>query len=138
MMLRVTGWTRNPIEKRIRVHPPVFLFLPRQHFDQYSRNLCMRLGRQFLPLCLVCHVLRANHHVMDRSSTLSMVSVLRAILNTTENWTSAITLTHRNMPSPSPIGGYFRIYRCAKLGAIRIRSNSHSEAIATCKRYHSQ
>ncbi len=102
MMLRVTGWIRNPM-KRIRVHPPVFLFLlPHQRFDQYSCNPCMRLGWQFLLFHLVCYVSRANHHVMDRSSTLPVVSALRAVLNTTENWTSAITLTRRNMLRPSP------------------------------------
>ena len=100
---KVNGWTQNPIQKRIRVHPPVFRhFLPRQRFDWYSHNLCTRLGRQFFPFCPACHVLRANHHVMDRSSTLPVGSALRAILIVTENWTSATTLIHRNMPGPSP------------------------------------
>ncbi len=100
--LRATGWTRHPIVKRIRVHPPVLLFLLCQRFDPYSRNLCTRLGRQFLPWCLMCHMLRANHHVMDRSSTPPVVSALRAILSMTENWISVTTRTRRNMPGPSP------------------------------------
>ncbi len=100
-MLRVTGWTRNPM-KRIRVHPPMFLFLLHQRFVQYSRNPCTRLGRQFLPFRLACYMSRANHHVMDRPSTPLVVNALRAILNLTENWTSAITLTPRNMLGPSP------------------------------------
>ncbi len=62
----------------------------------------MRLGWQFLPFRPLCHVLRANHHVMDRSSTLLKGSVLRAILIVTESWTSATTLIHRNMPGLSP------------------------------------
>ncbi len=103
MISKVNGWTQNPIKKQIGVHPPVFhLFLPRQHSDRCSHNLCTRLGRQFLPFRPVCHVLRANHHVMDRSSTLPVGSALRAILIVTENWTSATTLIHRNMPGPSP------------------------------------
>ncbi len=101
-MLRVTGWTRNPIEKRIRVHPPVFLFLPHQRFNRYSHNPCTRLGWQFLLFRLVCYVSRANHHVVDRSSTLPMVNALRVILSMTENWTSVTTLTHRNMLGLSP------------------------------------
>ena len=121
MMLRVTGWTWNPIAKRIRVRPPMFLFLPRQHFDRYSRNLCMQLGQQFLLLCLVCHVLRANHHVMDRSSMLLVVSALRAILNTIENWTSATTRTRRNMPGPSP-----HRWLCSNLQMCGVRSCTHS------------
>ena len=101
-MLRVTGWTWN-LMKQIRVHPPVFRFLlHRQYFDQSSHNPCMRLGRQFLPLCHTCHVLRANHCVMDRSSMPLAVNAFWAILNLIENWTSATTRTHRNMPGPSP------------------------------------
>ena len=102
-ILKVNGWTQNPIQKRIRVHPPVFHhFLPRQHFDRCSHNLCTRLGQQFLLFRPVCYVLRANHRVMDRSSTLPVESALRVIPIVTENWTSATTLTRRNMPGPSP------------------------------------
>ena len=100
---KVNGWTQNPIKKRIGVHPPMFCrFLPCQHFDRCSHNQCMRLGRQFLPFRPMCHVLRASHHVMDRSSMLPMENALRAILIVTENWTSATTLICRNMPGPSP------------------------------------
>ena len=81
----------------------MFHFLLRcQRFVLYSHNLCAQLGQQFLPFRLACYVSRANHHVMDRPSTPLVVNALRAILNPTENWTSVITLTPRNMLGPSP------------------------------------
>ena len=119
--------------KWIRVHPPVFLFLRRQHFALYSRNPCTRLGRQFPPFRLACYVLRANHHVMDRPSTPLMVNALRAILNPTENWTSAITLTHRNMLGPSPhqwLLSSLRMYEvgsCTCLTGLPLRSDCDME-----------
>ena len=133
-MLRVTGWTQNPM-KRIRVHLPMFLFLLRQCFVQYSRNPCMPLGRQFLPFRLVCYVSRANHHVMDRSSTLPAVNALRAILSPTENWTSAITLTHRNMLGPSPHRWLLSSLRmcevgsCTHLTGLPLRSDCDVETL---------
>ena len=89
--------------KRTRVHPPMFHFLLcHQRFAPYSHKPCARLGRQLLPFRLACYVLRANHRVMDRSSTPLAVNVLRAILNLIENWTSATIHTHRSMLGPSP------------------------------------
>ncbi len=77
------------------------LFRPHQHSNWYSHNPCTQLGWQFLPYRPLCLVSRANHHVMDRSSTLPMGSAFRAI-PTIKNWTSVTTPIHRNMPGPSP------------------------------------
>ncbi len=77
----------------------------------------MRLGRQFLPFRLMCYVSRANHHVMDRSSMLPVVNALRAILSTTENWTSTIILTCRNMLGPSPHRWLLSSLRMCKVGS---------------------
>ena len=121
-ILKANGWTQNPIKKQIGVHPPVFRhFLPRRRFDRCSHNLCTRLGWQFLPFRPVCHVLRASHHVMDRSSTLPMENALRAILIVTENWTSATTLIRRNMPGPSP-----HQWLCLSLQMCKVMSHTRS------------
>ncbi len=49
-----------------------------------------------------CVVLRANHHVMDRSSMPPLGSALRAILTVIENWTSVTIPILRSIPGLSP------------------------------------
>ncbi len=101
-MLKGSGWTQNPKVRRVGVHPPVFRLPFLQHFDQYSHNPCTQLGWRLLPFHPLCLMLRANHHVMDRSSTFPLGSASRATLTVTESWTSMIIPIHRSTPGPSP------------------------------------
>ncbi len=67
MTLKVTGWTRSPSLKWTRAHPSVVRHHPpRLRFDLYSHQLYVRLGQRLFHR--KCHVLRANHRVMDRTS----------------------------------------------------------------------